>query len=648
MPASSRWLSNRIVRFALGIGLAIALPACERIQAKREVVKVAVHDRIERAAAPRYGPIAFETLRRAGLLEIAARDPAAAARRLTVRAASSSFGRDSADSWIARSELSYQAALKPHSSRGGDVLILYRDAALSARRALAELQRIGASPGSPETQAALSAHNRAVERLLRASGSVRGGSWREALAEAGIGLGSPNRYLAPARFESLAVAADFRIRGLDRSQRRDGLGVPLVAFRRNDPSNPDEPQDHYYPPKIWAPATAILAPGGTPGASATLYLIDSYHDLDAARFAGPWGLAYDRAVPSALEVARGNLVVVELGGLLCAELLYGQPTGILMLGPYEPGKIPVVFVHGVVSSPPSAWIRAYLELRGDPALRARYQFWAFQYPTGLPIPSSAARLRAALLEARETFDPTHADPAFDRMVLIGHSMGGLLSKMMTQESGTALWDVLFRNSFEELRASDELRERLAGIFIFHPLPFVRRLVFISTPHRGSRWGNRLIGRLTSKLIPHNEVTREAIRELIRRNGPDVLTGELRGNRLNSIGVLAVGSPTIDALARLPIDRRVPYHSIIPQIRTPWGHSLKSDGIVGYWSSHIEGARSEFIVAGNHFAQKRPEVIAELRRILWEHLAETPPETRSLAPTPWLGDARETEPGHIYR
>ena len=585
------------------------------------------------------------------MLNTAAENPLNAADLLETRGIRAASGQPAPETWIARAELSHQTALKLQSRLTVDALMLYRDAALFAKRALSESRLSGLAASDPRNQAAILAHNRAVERLLRLSQTIRtarGKSWRDVLAEVGIAVASPNRYLAPSRFDRLAIAADFNVKGMVWYRRAGGLGVPLVAFRENDPINSTDPQDHYYPPKIWAAATAVLSPDGTPGAAATLYLIDPYRDADASRFAAPWGLAYDRTTPLALEVARGNLVALELGGVLSSELLYGEPTGILMLGPYEPGKIPVVLVHGVVSSPRSAWVRTYQELRDDPVIRARYQFWVFQYPSGLPIPSSAARFRAALIEVRETFDPTHADPALDRMVLIGHSMGGLLSKMMAQDSGMVLWDALLTKPYERLQATAELRERLANIFIFRRLPFVRRLVFISTPHRGSRWGNRLLGRLTSNLIPRNEVTREALQELIRRNDPDVLTPELRGNRLNSIGVLAVGNPTLEALAQLPIDSNVAYHSIIPQLTTPWGGSLGTDGIVGYWSSHIEGARSEFIVAGNHVSQQRPEVIAELRRILLEHLAENTPETRSRAPAPLVGDLRDSERDSLYR
>src|SRR5262249_39202763 len=140
-------------------------------------------------------------------------------------------------------------------------------------------------------------------------------------------------------------------------------------------------------------------------------------------------LANDRTTPLAVQVARGQLAALEWTGLL--ESSFGRPglTGLYMIRPYEPGKIPVVLVHGLFSSP-RAFVQTVNELRNTPEIASKYQFWVFFYPTGMPIPTSASRLRNALTRARESLDPVHADPALDRMVLVGHSMGGLLSKMM--------------------------------------------------------------------------------------------------------------------------------------------------------------------------------------------------------------------------
>ena len=82
-------------------------------------------------------------------------------------------------------------------------------------------------------------------------------------------------------------------------------------------------------------------------------------------------------------------------------------------------------VHGLISSP-LAWIPMLNELLRDPEIQKHYQFILYMYPTGVPIPIAAASLRDSLLEARQMYDPNGRDPAFDRMVLLGHSMGGLL------------------------------------------------------------------------------------------------------------------------------------------------------------------------------------------------------------------------------
>ena len=47
----------------------------------------------------------------------------------------------------------------------------------------------------------------------------------------------------------------------------------------------------------------------------------------------------------------------------------------------------------------------------------------------------------------------------------------------------------------------------------------------------------------------------------------------------------------------------------------------SDGVVAYWSSHLDGAQSTRIVPSGHSTHQNPEGIAEVRRILLLHLHE---------------------------
>jgi hypothetical protein len=151
--------------------------------------------------------------------------------------------------------------------------------------------------------------------------------------------------------------------------------------------------------------------------------------------------------------------------------------------------------------------------------------------------------------------------------------------------------------------------------IFDPVPFVSRLVFIATPHRGSPIANGPIGWAVSGLMRRPMEQAERIAQIENLNGPNVLTRELRNSPLNAISSLRTDSPILAALDKIPIEPSVPYHSIIPLLR----RDSDSDGVVKYTSSHLAGAESEKIVTGDHSSQESPEVTSEIRRILLEHL-----------------------------
>jgi pimeloyl-ACP methyl ester carboxylesterase len=256
-------------------------------------------------------------------------------------------------------------------------------------------------------------------------------------------------------------------------------------------------------------------------------------------------------------------------------------------------------------------------LDAEAALRDRYQFWTFGYSTGDPLSYTAALLRLDLDEVRRKFDPDRSDAAFDRMVLVGHSMGGLLSKMMVQESGTRLWGLISDRPFEDLAGDQDDCDRFRRALIFKPRPEVRRVVFIATPHRGSRLDRGGLERLGTRLVRLPDPLRASYGRLLTRNGPDFFTERFRRGLPTSIDELQWQSPFLMGLDELGLAPTIMAHSIVADRREP-PRVGGGDGLVPYQSAHLDGVASELLVSSGHLCQDHPTVIREVRRILMEH------------------------------
>jgi pimeloyl-ACP methyl ester carboxylesterase len=312
-------------------------------------------------------------------------------------------------------------------------------------------------------------------------------------------------------------------------------------------------------------------------------------------------------------------------GIIDADF-YAAQTGVYALDPYHPGKMPVLLVQGFWSSP-SVWIPLLNALRSEPELRNAYQFWVVLYPTGYPLPLAALSVRRSLREIRQRFDPQGADRALDNMVILGKSTGGQVTRMLVQPSGELLWNAVFTQPIDQIRAAPELRADLAAMFFFQPEPYVRRVIFLTTAHRGSRFARQPGLRLGIELIRRNNPLRLARAELEAGNGRAVFQPSFQNRALSSIDGMESESPLLRALDAQSIAPGVAIHSIIANIRHKTAPEKISDGFVDYQSAHLDGALSECVVAAGHACEDDPEVIAEVRRILLVHLGETSETTQ---------------------
>jgi pimeloyl-ACP methyl ester carboxylesterase len=287
-----------------------------------------------------------------------------------------------------------------------------------------------------------------------------------------------------------------------------------------------------------------------------------------------------------------------------------------MAEPYQPGKIPVIFIHGLLSDP-KTWTDLFNEVRNQPDLTARFQWWGFQYSTGEPFFTSAAVLRRQLQQARKTYDPQQQDLAFSQIVLVGHSMGGIVAKLQVTDSGNQLWQSAAKQPFETILADDTTRQELREAFFFQPSFDVRRVIYIGTPHTGSAWARRPVGRLGSMLIQPGDETVSRHRHLVDNN-PGVFHQELSRRFPTSVDLLNPESALLDATTHLPYAPWVGLHSVIGTGK-PMSGGEPADGVVPVSSAQLVGVASEIQVDSKHETLHRnPATIAEVMRILRTH------------------------------
>jgi pimeloyl-ACP methyl ester carboxylesterase len=286
----------------------------------------------------------------------------------------------------------------------------------------------------------------------------------------------------------------------------------------------------------------------------------------------------------------------------------------MFLEPYQPGRIPVVLVHGTASSA-LRWAEMVNELKSDAQLSQRTQLWLYRYDSGNPIGFSAGVFRQALSETVEALDPDHDDPALREMVVIGHSQGGLLTKLTAVDSGDRIWRTLSRKPIAELDLDPEERRVIERSTFFTPLPFVKRVVFIATPHRGSYLTLKRLGRWAASLVELPNAVSQVTVDFVTRNREDLLIRDL-DRPITAIDNMTPGNPFLKTLAQLPIAPGVAANSIIAVEGEGPAYRL-ADGVVRYKSAHLEGV-SERVVRSGHSCQGHPDTIEEVRRILREH------------------------------
>lgn len=608
----------KLTAVALVLFLAASFAGCTNpIGADRTGVRRAHAELTASAVNGRMSDASRLVLHRFDLKGLYARDPARALRELHDRA----VGDSRHDVLYALAELNYHHAdrlkrsVKPGQPRRAPDFYL-------ASAIYAWFYLMGDGQASPPNafdwrfRVACDLYNRAVALGFSSVGSnsvVRFGS---GLRYAGPGtiyvsFSQPGFKWSLEEIDRFLPADEFTVRGLTVRDRQSGLGAPLIGVGRT--LDPKKFSRHI-------PATALLrVPGdwrewteGRLEVSLELYSSMQVTSVDVNGRRIP--LEADLTAP--LAYALNENLLWRLGSLQFFSSEERVKSGIYFTQPYERGRIPVIFVHGTFSSP-IWWGEMWNTLRADPVLRERFQFWNFIYNSGNPVAMSASRLRDEINRKIQQLDPEGKDPALRDMVVIGHSQGGLLTRLTVTDTEDTLWRAVSDREMDELGLSPEGLQELRRLMVFTALPSVKRAVFVSTPHRGSFMATSFVRSLAARFVKAPSQLLEGSRKLMTLQNPlSSEPGYLR-RVPTSLDGMSPSNPWLLSLAELPVHPDVKAHSIIAikgKSQPPSG----SDGVVRYTSAHLSGVESEFVARSGHSCQSQPAVIEEVRRILLEH------------------------------
>jgi hypothetical protein len=441
------------------------------------------------------------------------------------------------------------------------------------------------------------------------------GSWDSRAAALGTRLAPAAKAQTDlAKLDAVFPASMVNVRTVQTHQTTQGIGVPLVGWKKTSP--------------VGIKRDPFLLPNGLPYLITATLAFDG-QDPPSWHFSKRWlqdnlqignsphTLAADWTAPNAFFWHMCELDDLKIQNVILPEH-YMEETGIYFVQPYDPEKIPLVFVHGLVSSP-DAFKNMINELAPQPWFRANYQIWLYNYPTGNPWLFSSMNFRTVMRDACAYARTKGTDRNLKRMVVVGHSMGGLITRSSVTDPKTVLYASKYKKPLNQLKVSKSTRAFIQGTTLYQPLQEPRRVVFLAVPHRGSPTADYRISTWISRLIRLPKTLTIDLLDTTLLAVGDVIQGENPAQRIpTSINSLSPNSKDTVALNQLPLPARVSFHSVIGD-RGKGNTPNSSDGVVPYASSHVTPVASELIVPSNHSVPDNPAAAAELKRILQLHL-----------------------------
>ncbi len=323
-----------------------------------------------------------------------------------------------------------------------------------------------------------------------------------------------------------------------------------------------------------------------------------------------------KIVMNYLNDLPGNSTL-DIKGLIRPQK-YSNFQGFYLAEPYDRNRIPVIMIHGLASSP-ETFMDMSEAINANPQLRKKYQLWYYFYPTGTPWLVTSSQFRKSYRALIKKIAPNKNDSNIRKTVLIGHSMGGLIARISLSLPDDILHKAYLGNIQHSKIFRDAELQKIHDYFHFKPLTEPATVIYLATPHQGSRIADGLIGWITIKLITIPTFILQQTADALtpghraRRNLPDH-TRKLLSTGESSVNQLQPTNPSLIALNKMPVRKGVKSYSVVGDMGKPI-LNLQTDGVVSYQSAHLPKNNTEFIIPANHDICDEKEAIQAVIKIL---------------------------------
>ena len=528
----------------------------------------------------------------------------------------------------AAAEISYLAAQSAVKNDRGLAMELCLDAARYSWIRFTETDSAGRmkDPNAATQRETVEIYNTSLQELLRLardSGDYQlGKPMRMPISKqlVDVDVPFPSPWISKDQLGAFDFVSNYELKNLRNRHTKPGVGVPIMVRRARTISS--DPLEGYYAEGLSLPVTVVARFAATAwernnDETVTIQLFDPRESDGVVVNNNLLPLESDLSTPLAWYLTDPKKKLLETFAFFRSDRAQNLE-GLHMITPFDPDRIPVLMVHGIWSST-NTWMEMFNDLQSDPVIRDKYQFWFYQYPTGEPLTFAAANLRDRIKEMRIKCDPHGQNEKLDQTVVVGHSMGGLMAFLLTIDSEDKLWNGLSKLPVEQIKGNQDTHNQIKRVFFFETDRSIDRVVTIAAPFNGSGYSNTFTRWLGGSLVSLPNTTSN-LSELIFRQNNQSTWDRIFAPR-TSLDSLKKNSAVLNLVNHSTTPDDVKHHNIVGVSK---GQSLENwtDGVVRFRSASRNDADSQVQVTASHSdVQRHPKTIAEVRRVLMEHLED---------------------------